>query len=201
MEDQMTKFLAAVIAMFSLLASAPAVMADDVRTERVQFERGASGATVKGTITGREAMHYLIGAKAGQVMDVTLATRNTSTYFNIFAPGRTPGQSEAMFIGNRDGDHFTGALTATDPPLPPSVSHPATISKAIAASPSDTLFITEALVCPPGFWLTSFAHPAVRRIRKMNTSVHTSADVAGRTVPCVGVLFVRRCLMSISVNA
>jgi hypothetical protein len=57
-------------------------------------------------------MHYLVGAKAGQIMDVRLKANNTSTYFNIFAPGKTPGEDEAMFIGDTGGDRFSGALPA-----------------------------------------------------------------------------------------
>jgi hypothetical protein len=72
--------------------------------------QGASGADVEGTITGRDTMHYLVGAKAGQVMDVKLSTKNTSTYFNIFAPDKMPGRDEAMFIGDTGGSHFNGAL-------------------------------------------------------------------------------------------
>lgn len=106
------KFIAVLVMSLSLLVAAPVAMADDIRTERVEFDSGASGATIKGTIKGHETMHYLIGAKAGQVMDVGLATKSTSTYFNIFAPGKTPGQDEAMFIGDTGGDHFNGTLPA-----------------------------------------------------------------------------------------
>jgi hypothetical protein len=105
----MKSFATALIS-FSLLVTTPLAMADEIRTERVQFERGTSGATIKGTIKGRETMHYMIGAKAGQVMDVKLVTKSTSTYFNIFAPGKSPGQAEAMFIGDTGGDHFNGKL-------------------------------------------------------------------------------------------
>jgi hypothetical protein len=103
-----------VIGMYcALLIGAPVAMADAIKTERVQFERGTSGTTIKGTIKGRDTMHYLIGAQAGQVMDVRLSTKNTSTYFNIFAPGKTPGEDEAMFIGDTGGDYFNGPLPET----------------------------------------------------------------------------------------
>lgn len=105
----MKSFATAFISL-SLLFAAPLAMADDIKTERVQFEKGKSGATIKGTIKGHTTMHYMIGAKAGQVMDVRLVTKSTSTYFNIFAPGKVPGQAEAMFIGDTGGDHFNGAL-------------------------------------------------------------------------------------------
>ena len=104
------KFFTVVGVFSALFLTVPTVMADGTKTERVEFERGTSGATIKGTITGRETMHYMIGAKAGQVMDVKLATKSTSTYFNIFAPGKIPGEAEAMFIGDTSGDHFNGKL-------------------------------------------------------------------------------------------
>ena len=85
-------------------------MADEVKTERVSFPPGASEATIKGSIKGRMAMHYLAGAKAGQNMRVDLKTDNDATYFNIFAPGDTPGGSEAMFIGSNEGNSFAGSL-------------------------------------------------------------------------------------------
>jgi hypothetical protein len=101
-------FAAAALSLCLLAATGP-VLAKD-RTERVRFKTGATSITVKGRIKGYDTMHYLVGATAGQVMDVTLKTKNTSTYFNVFAPGKMPGQDEAMFIGDTGGDHFEGVL-------------------------------------------------------------------------------------------
>jgi hypothetical protein len=106
------RFFAGIGMCFAFLMAVPVAMADDIKTERIQFERGTSGATIRGAIKGRETMHYLVGAQAGQVMDVRLSTKNTSTYFNIFAPGKTPGEDEAMFIGDTGGDRFSGSLPA-----------------------------------------------------------------------------------------
>ncbi len=106
----MLKTVFAALAML-LLAAAP-LQADEVKTERVTFAAGSSGAVIDGAIKGHGTMHYLLGAKAGQVMRVKLATKSTSTYFNVFAPGKTPGQDEAMFIGDTGGDSFEGALPA-----------------------------------------------------------------------------------------
>jgi len=104
------KILAAIVTSFALLVAAPWAMADEVKTERVHFERGTTGATISGAIKGYDTMHYLLGAQAGQTMSVSLHTKSTSTYFNIFAPGKMPGQDEAMFIGDTGGDHFEGVL-------------------------------------------------------------------------------------------
>jgi len=44
-------------------------------------------------------------------MVVVLKTDNGSNYFNIFAPGKKPGD-EAMFIGSTLGDRYDGTLPA-----------------------------------------------------------------------------------------
>ncbi|HSF19519.1 MAG TPA: DNA breaking-rejoining protein [Vicinamibacteria bacterium] len=99
-------------ALVGLMLCAFLVSAQETRTERVQFHRGETGATVKGHIKGYEDVHYLLGAKAGQSMVVNLSTDNNANYFNIFAPGKKPGEDEAMFIGSTEGNHYEGELTA-----------------------------------------------------------------------------------------
>lgn len=102
--------LASLITLAALIIAVPVALADSIKTERVSFEQGTSGANIAGKIKGHDTIHYLVGAKTGQVMDVKLSTKNTSTYFNIFAPGKMPGMDEAMFIGDTGGDHFNGNL-------------------------------------------------------------------------------------------
>lgn len=92
-----------------LLASAAAA-ADEIRTERVHFKEGATSATVEGSIKGYESVDYVLGARKGQSMNVSMATDNRSNYFNILAPGKN---DEAMFIGSTSGDQFEGALPAS----------------------------------------------------------------------------------------
>jgi hypothetical protein len=104
------KVFAYALVALGLLVGSPLAMADEVKTERVHFERGKTGATISGRIKGYDTMHYLLGAQAGQTMSVTLHTKSTSTYFNIFTPGKMPGQDEAMFIGDTGGDQFEGVL-------------------------------------------------------------------------------------------
>lgn len=71
--------------MFGLAAHAD----DGTRTQRVQFAKGANSATVEGTIKGYQTVDYVLHASQGQSMNVSMATRNTATYFNILAPGET----------------------------------------------------------------------------------------------------------------
>ncbi|WP_209262239.1 hypothetical protein [Thiorhodococcus minor] len=102
------KAIAATLGIF-LLAGAP-VLADDIRTERVQFKKGASSATVESSIKGYEGVDYVLGARKGQSMNVSMATSNTANYFNILAPGK---DNEAMFIGSTSGNQSEGTLPAS----------------------------------------------------------------------------------------
>ena len=93
-----------------LLASGASFAADRIRTESVHFKKGTSGAVIQSRIKGYEIVDYVLGARAGQSMNVSMATRNTSAYFNILAPGE---DEVAMFIGSDKGSQFEGALPAT----------------------------------------------------------------------------------------
>ncbi len=76
----------------SLLAASPAVQAaDDVRTEVVHFAKGANGTELKGSIKGYGSVSYKIGASADQTMRLKLTTSHTATYFNLYGPGKGPG--------------------------------------------------------------------------------------------------------------
>jgi hypothetical protein len=93
----------------TLLVCATAT-ADDTRTERVQFHKGANSATVEGRITGYESVDYVLGARKGQPMNVSMVTDNGANYFNIIAPGKA---DEAMFIGSTSGNQYEGVLPAS----------------------------------------------------------------------------------------
>jgi hypothetical protein len=80
-----------------------------VKTQNVHFTKGSHGATIKGKIQGYESYNYTLSAKAGQTMQVALKTKHLATYFNIFAPGKAPGD-EAMFIGATKGISYKGTL-------------------------------------------------------------------------------------------
>jgi len=101
--------LLAPLAIAALIAASasPVFAADEIRSERVQFKPGASSATVKGKIKGYEVVDYVLEAAKGQQMNVSLATDNTASYFNILPPGST---GAAMFIGSTKGNQFEGTL-------------------------------------------------------------------------------------------
>lgn len=98
-----------ILALSAALSAANPALADDIRTERVHFKKGATSATVEGTVKGYEGVDYVLGARAGQAMNVSMASDNTANYFNIIAPGKT---DEAMFIGSSSGNQFEGTLSA-----------------------------------------------------------------------------------------
>lgn len=88
---------------------APALAQDAPRTERVQFARGTSSKAIAGTIKGYGVARYLVGARAGQTLTVTLRTSSTSNYFNVTAPGA----DTAMFDGSTSGSRFTTTIPST----------------------------------------------------------------------------------------
>jgi hypothetical protein len=92
-----------------LLLSAPVVQADGIQTKAVQFAKGKSSATVKGTIKGDQTIDYTLRARAGQAMSVALATKHPSNYFNVLPPG---SNGDAIFVGSSGGNEWTGALPA-----------------------------------------------------------------------------------------
>lgn len=80
---------------------------DEVRRESVRFAPGASSATVEGVVTGRETVDYLLDARAGQTMTVTLVTDHPAAYFNVLPPD---AENEAVFAGSTGGPRFEGLL-------------------------------------------------------------------------------------------
>mgnify|MGYP001551769334 FL=1 len=94
-----------------VLLSLPTTAKDVVHKAQVHFDKGTTGTTIKGKIKGYDTFNYTLGAKSGQYMRVSLETKHTATYFNIFEPGKGPGEA-AMFIGSTQGKSYTGNLPA-----------------------------------------------------------------------------------------
>jgi hypothetical protein len=98
--------------LLGLTLGTTAMAQNDVRVERVQFEPGTSQATIEDRIQGYEVVRYLLGARAGQTMEVTLETFHGATYFNVLPPGYEPGRDAATFRGEVDGNHYEETLSA-----------------------------------------------------------------------------------------
>lgn len=96
------------IATVAVLAVAvgPAIAQAPVRSERVQFPRGTSSTVLRGTIRGDQGVDYVVGARAGQTITVSLRSAAGSLYFNVLPPR----SQQAIFNGSVGGARFTGAL-------------------------------------------------------------------------------------------
>lgn len=70
--------------------------AKEPKVVRVEFKPGASETSLKGSITGEESVLYNLNARDGQFLSVSLSTESPSADFNIYIPGRGPGD-EALF--------------------------------------------------------------------------------------------------------
>ena len=89
-----------------ILLAAGSVGAQEIREERIRFERGASSATVEGTITGYQTVDYVLGARGGQTMDVSFETDHLASYFNVLPPD----SETALFVGSTGGTTWSGLL-------------------------------------------------------------------------------------------
>ncbi len=102
------------ILLLGLAAIAAPGTAPAQQTTEVRFAAGTSGASLDGRITGRDYRLYTLGAEAGQRMSVRLTSDNDAAYFNLYAPGKGPGD-EALAIGET-----TPEVNAYDGELPQS---------------------------------------------------------------------------------
>ncbi len=93
---------AALAASAVALPFATAAQAPSPKPERVQFAKGMSSKTIKGTIKGDQSRLFLVNLRAGQTINVKLVSSNASSYFNVTAPGA----QGAMFIGSTSGNEF-----------------------------------------------------------------------------------------------
>lgn len=107
-------FLGLCGALVLALAPVQPAVAQDIRQEQVAFPAGATGTRLTGRITGRESVSYLLGAEAGQTIDLSLTSASTSVYFNLYAPGKGPGD-EALVIGEQTEElnRYSGTLPAS----------------------------------------------------------------------------------------
>jgi hypothetical protein len=110
----MTTMTTRALAAFAALALAGFAFAADgppaPRKERVTFAKGASSATIKGTLKGGADVDYLVRAAAGQTLEVKLQGTNVQNDFNVLPPGSA---NVAMFVSNMTGARsWSGVLPA-----------------------------------------------------------------------------------------
>lgn len=99
---------------FTALAVAGLILALPVGAQQrsvVAFAKGASSATLKGSIEGDQDHSDVVDARAGQTMTVDFRPSNASAHFNATAPGA----DAALFSGSTSGNRFSGTLTVGGP--------------------------------------------------------------------------------------
>jgi len=79
-----------------------------IKSQKVEFVKGASSTVVKGSIKGDAVADYVVTAVAGQKMAVSFKTSNKSAYFNIMPTG----DALALFNGSVSGDDYETTLPA-----------------------------------------------------------------------------------------
>jgi hypothetical protein len=98
---------------FVLAASLAATLAASAiaanREERVRFASGASSAELRGEVRGYDFVDYLVGARAGQRLSISLTRTSGQAFFIV----RAPGSDENLFDGSLSGDRFATLLPAT----------------------------------------------------------------------------------------
>jgi len=90
------------LALSLALAFTGTVFAADQRIVQVNFDRGASETTMTDRIKGSEYVVYKLGASDGQFLRVSLRPDNHNTGFNIYIPGRGPGD-DALYNSETGG--------------------------------------------------------------------------------------------------
>ena len=73
----------------------------------VQFAKGKSSASIKGTVKGNDDMDYVLRTKAGQTLNVDFKSSKGAAFFNVIPPNST---YEALFVGMNEGNHYSGTL-------------------------------------------------------------------------------------------
>ena len=106
----MNKILAVITAAFIFVQPVvdTATADSNIRTERVQFAKGATSAIIKGHLKGYSDVDYLVRGGAGQTITVSLKRSNLLNYFNVLPPG---SKDVAMYVG-QTGEDFKGVLPA-----------------------------------------------------------------------------------------
>ena len=87
--------LLAIPASFSV-ASDLAFAQSEIVSERVSFRSGTSSAVISRTIRGWQTIDFLVNARAGQRLAVSMTSNNSAAYFNILPPG---GGDAALYVG------------------------------------------------------------------------------------------------------
>lgn len=103
----MPKMSATVALMAAAICAAPLAASPALAqaSQVIAFAKGNDNASVKGVIVGDAYKDYLLTARAGQKMGVSLITK--VAYFNILPPGST---GEAIYNSSIEGNDATNVV-------------------------------------------------------------------------------------------
>jgi hypothetical protein len=93
--------------MAALFLTVEAGMAQSIRSERVSFAPGTSGAVLQGSLNGDQIIDSVLNAQGGQRMVVDMSTSNPRAYFNIQPAG---SQQAVQHNASIEGLHYDGLL-------------------------------------------------------------------------------------------
>lgn len=101
--------------MFAAVTSLWLGQAAAQETVRIKFKLDATSSEINGTVKGHEYIDYVLGARGGQNMVVSLAVTSTnghgSAYFNILPAGKDYG---GPYVGSTDDDNRAEVTVPSD---------------------------------------------------------------------------------------
>ncbi|MDF1714771.1 MAG: hypothetical protein P1U90_21240 [Akkermansiaceae bacterium] len=101
-------------ALLSILAlAALPIHADETLTRLVKFEKGKNSTVIEGKVSGRDSVVYKLNARDKQFLQVTLIPDKESADFNVYIPGKGPGDEALFASAMADKRKYLGQLYKT----------------------------------------------------------------------------------------
>ena len=92
------RFVRGLAVAFACSLALSSLLAQGVK-KKIQFQRGSSSATVKGSVVRGDSDRYYVGAKKGQTMSVKITSEEDNAVFQVYLPGE-----EEALPGSGDSD-------------------------------------------------------------------------------------------------
>lgn len=102
-ESKVSRRIGLRVLILALVLSVASV--DALAQKRIRFQRGASSATVRGQISGKGYLEYVIEGRAGQVMTIEITSGNRAVEVNA---GHASGKSFSVEMTG--GDHLLSVV-------------------------------------------------------------------------------------------
>ncbi len=103
------KFISSIILLTALcIMPIESISAQANRTERVQFRSGTTGTVVTGKLGSEQGVRYVLNAREGQYLKVSLRPDNKNTYYIIYLPN-----GNILYESSQAGNEYYGQLYLT----------------------------------------------------------------------------------------